>query len=249
MATSRACGMDSVDVFVSLQSLVGVCSNRRQADDSVDGDPAPKRQRVDAQPLNGSRTTPKTPLKVRITPKGHHHNAPVRIDSEEDDSDDDDVIIIGSQEADTTAKSSVEVKVEAVKTEKPDSPKTSTAQNVTKDKQSSTRTATVTSADASVTSAPASATSASVTVKSSPGDDVSGSEKDERVSELKQQLKESEDRYMSLQRNVRSLLQIIVPDLSVPALSFVNDIVVEMIKVNSRQAGGDTGVGTIRDNL
>jgi len=89
----------------------------------------------------------------------------------------------------------------------------------------------VTSADASVTSTPASATSASVTGK------------DERVNDLKQQLKASEDRYMSLQRNVRSLLQIIVPDLNVPALSFVNDIVVEMIKVNSRQAGGDTGDG------
>jgi len=222
--------MNSAGRCVSLQSLVGVCSNRRQADDSVDGDPTPKRQRLDAQPSNGNRTTPKETQVVRIPAKGHE-NAPIPIDSDEDDSDDDDVITIGSQEADTTAKSSVEVKVETVKTETPDSPKTSTAQDITNDKKSSTQSATVTSADASVTSTPASATSASVTGK------------DERVNDLKQQLKASEDRYMSLQRNVRSLLQIIVPDLNVPALSFVNDIVVEMIKVNSRQAGGDTGDG------
>lgn len=220
---------------------------RRRADDGVDSDSTPKRQRIQTQTLNGNRTTPNTTLEVGITSNGHR-NAPVQVDTDDDD-DDDDVIIICSQDDDCHAAvdSSVKVKLETVKTEKTDSPKMAAGASSatipeevgTKDKQSSTQSATVTSGNVSVTSVPAPATSTLVPVKSNPTDESGANEKDERVAELKQQLKESEDRYMSLQRNVRSLLQIIVPDLKVPALSFVNDIVVEMIKVNSRQAGGD----------
>ena len=194
------------------------CRNRRRADDNIDCDSTPKRQRIETVTvtLNGSRKTA-TPSATVTT--NSDHNEPVEIN---DDDDDDDVIIIGSQEDDgpKEAVSSVSVKVENVKTEKLDSPRTvAEADNDIKD-ESSLQT---------------------VPVKSDPVDN--GSDKEQQISELKQQLKESEDRYMLLQSNVRSLLQIIVPDLRVPALSFVNDIVVEMIKVNCRQAGRDDSDG------
>ena len=163
--------------------------------------------------VNGNRTT--TNLSTAVAANGDHIKH-VKID---DDDDDDDVIIISSQDYDhpITTPSSVSVKVESIKSEGTNLPVTIL------DPLPVANTEGASSSDTNVTS----------------GVDKVGFEKDQLITELKQQLKDSEDRCISLQRNVESLLRIIVPDLNVPSLSFVNDIVIEMVKANCRQAAED----------
>ena len=170
--------------------------------------------------INGNRTT--TSLSTAVAANGNHIEH-VKID---DDDDDDDVIIISSQDYDhpTTTPSSVSVKVESVKPEGTDLAVTIIDPLPVANTEGASRN----SSDTTVTT----------------GMDIVPTEKDELIGELKQQLKESEDRCISLQRNVESLLKIIVPDLQVPSLSFVNDIVIEMVKANCRQAAEDGNTKT-----
>ena len=53
----------------------------------------------------------------------------------------------------------------------------------------------------------------------------------------KKELEKTKKQLRDLQKNVSSLLKVLVPELEVKDLSLINDIVVEMIKVNSQQNG------------
>ena len=55
------------------------------------------------------------------------------------------------------------------------------------------------------------------------------------VSEMYQQLKESVEHYIACQRNVLSLLHIIVPDLDIVKVSPIDDFVTQFINLNSSQ--------------
>ena len=57
------------------------------------------------------------------------------------------------------------------------------------------------------------------------------------VSELKQQLKESVDRHVTLQRNVQSQFHVIVLDMNIGNVSLVDDVVTQLINLKNSQAG------------